>query len=107
MAKGKKGTPTHKQFILDALGKDSPFRGVDKTGKPYKGIHTTFSRFNEAFRELFKDSAEGNDPVTATQGAAEEGYIISRPAFKGATLYLPADAPESKAQSNLKALGYK
>ena len=53
MAKGKKGTPTHKQFILDALGKDSPFRGVDKTGKPYKGIHTTFSGFNEACRELF------------------------------------------------------
>ena len=35
MAKGKKGTPTHKEFILAALGKDSPFRGVDKTGKPY------------------------------------------------------------------------
>lgn len=93
--------PTHKDFIVAALGKDSPFRGTDKTGKPYKGIHTRFSGFNDAFRELF-----GDDPIEATQKAAEEGYIVLRPARGGVTLYLPEDAPESKAQSNLKALGF-
>ena len=94
--------PTHKDFILAALGKDSPFRGVDKTGKPYKGIHTTYSGFNQAFRVLFP----GDDPIEATQKAAEAGYIVLRPARGGVTLYLPSDAPESKAAANLKALGF-
>jgi hypothetical protein len=96
-----KKAPTHKTFILAALGKDSPFRGEDKTGKPYKGVHTRFSGFNEAFRELF-----GDDPIEATQAAAEEGYIVLRPARGGVTLYLPSDAPVSKAKANLKALGF-
>jgi len=97
----KKGTPTPKEFILAALGKDSPFRGVDKTGKPYKGVHSVFSGFNEAFRTLFKA-----DPVEATQEAVKEGYIVSRPSYRGATLYLPEEAPKSKAQESLEALGF-
>ena len=101
---------SHEEFILAALGPKSPFRRdkngslkVDKAGKPYKGVHTTYSGFNTAFRALFP----GDDPVEATTQAHADGVIVSRPARGGATLYLPADAPESQAEAHLKALGVR
>lgn len=54
---------------------------------PYKGIHSVFSGFNEAFRRYFG----GKNPVETTQRLAEEGKIIVRPAKRGVMLYLPED----------------
>ena len=55
---------------------------------PYKGIHSVYSGFNQAFREYFN-----SDPVTATSRLAKEGKIVTRPVKGGALLYLPEDAP--------------
>ncbi len=56
---------------------------------PYKGIHSVYSNFNEAFRRYF-----GKDPVEATNRLAREGKLVIRPARGGVMLFLPEDAPE-------------
>ena len=58
---------------------------------PYKGIHSVYSGFNQAFREYFN-----RDPVEATSKLVEEGKIATRPIKGGAILYLPEDAPSAK-----------
>jgi hypothetical protein len=55
---------------------------------PYKGIHSVYSGFNQAFREYFN-----KDPVGATTKLAQEGKIVTRPVKGGVTIYLPEDAP--------------
>lgn len=56
---------------------------------PYRGIHSVYSHFNEAFRAYF-----GRDPVEATTRMAREGKLVIRPARGGVMLFLPEDAPE-------------
>lgn len=65
----------------------------------YKGIHTVYSGFNEAFKKYFN----GADPVKATNKLAAEGKIVIRPVKGGVMLYLPEDTP-SKAQTADDAL---
>ena len=67
---------SHEEFLKSAITK--------LRKPPYKGIHSVFSGFNEAFRKYF-----GEDPVSATNRLAQEGRIIIRPAKGGAMLYLP------------------
>ncbi|MBF0506882.1 MAG: hypothetical protein HQL09_08595 [Nitrospirae bacterium] len=69
----------------------------------YKGIHTVYSGFNEAFKKYF----EGEDPVKATNQLASEGKIVIRPVKGGVMLYLPEDAPAMKGQGDeaLKKMG--
>ena len=57
----------------------------------YKGIHTVFSGFNEAFRKYF----DGADPVEATKELVEKGIIVSRPARRGAYILLAEDATDN------------
>ena len=45
---------------------------------PYKGIHSVYSGFKQAFREYF-----GKDPVEATTKLAQEGKIVTRPVEGG------------------------
>jgi hypothetical protein len=69
-------------------------RAIKKLRRPpYKGIHSVYSGFNQAFREYFN-----KDPVEATRKLTEQGKIITRPVKGGAVLYLPEDAP-SKTDS--------
>ena len=72
----------------------SEFDFVEKAVKnlrkpPYKGIHSVYSGFNQAFREYFN-----KDPVDATTRLAQEGKIVTQPVKGGVMLYLPEDAPE-------------
>jgi hypothetical protein len=72
-------------------------RAIKRLKKPpYKGIHSVYSGFNQAFREYFN-----KDPVEATTRLAQEGKIVTRLVRGGATLYLPEDAPiQSKGVLN-------
>ena len=64
-------------------------RAIKKLKKPpYKGIHTVYSGFNQAFREYFN-----KDPVEATTRLAQEGKIVTRPVKGGVMIYLTEDAP--------------
>ncbi len=56
----------------------------------FKGIHSVYSGFNEAFKKYF----EGGDPVKATTDLAGDGKLVIRPAKNGVMLYLPEDAPQ-------------
>jgi hypothetical protein len=69
----------------------------------YKGIHTVYSGFNEAFKRYF----EGEDPVKVTTHLSQEGKIVIRPVRGGVMLYLPEDAPTVKSQADeaLKKMG--
>ncbi len=66
----------------------------------YKGIHTVYSGFNEAFKEYY----EGSNPVDATNSLAKDGKIVIRPVKGGVMLYLPEDAP-AQTQTAKDALG--
>lgn len=60
----------------------------------YKGIHTVYSGFNDAFKKYFN----GEDPIKVTNQLAGEGKIVIRPVKGGVMLYLPEDAPASRAR---------
>ena len=68
----------------------------------FKGIHSVYSGFNEAFKKYFKDE----NPVDVTNKLAGEGKIVIRPVKGGVMLYMPEDAPGSgSAEQVLKKMG--
>jgi hypothetical protein len=72
---------TEEEFVL---------QGIKKLRKePFRGIHSVYSGFNEAFRKYF-----GTNPVEATSRLAAEGKIETRPFKGGAMLFLPGEAPK-------------
>jgi len=72
---------TEEEFVVQAI------RKLRK--EPYRGIHSVYSGFNEAFRKYF-----GTNPVEATSKLAGEGKIETRPFKGGAMLFLPGEAPK-------------
>lgn len=69
--------------------------------EPYKGIHTVYSGFNDAFRDYFNE-----DPIKWTTQLGQEGVIETRPARGGVMLYLPGEAPaRSTSKDVLKKMG--
>ena len=77
------------------------FRAIKRLRKPpYKGIHSVYSGFNQAFKEHFSTS-----PVELTQKLAAEGKIVIRPVKGGVMLYLPEDAPSAPKSVLKKILG--
>jgi hypothetical protein len=76
-------------------------RAIKRLRKPpYRGIHSVYSGFNQAFKEHF-----GKNPVEMTQKMAAEGKITVRPAKGGVMLYLPEDAPSAPKGVLQKILG--
>ncbi len=68
----------------------------------YKGVHTVYSGFNEAFKTYF----EGENPIDATDRLAREGKIVLRPVKGGVMMYLPGEGPElSRGDMALKKMG--
>jgi len=72
---------TEEEFVLQAIKK--------LRKDPYRGIHSVFSGFNEAFRKYF-----GTNPVEATSKLAAEGKLETRPFKGGVMLFLPGEAPK-------------
>ncbi len=77
-------------------------RAIVKLRKdPYKGIHSVYSGFNQAFRDYFED-----DPIKWTNQLASDGEIETRPSRGGVMLYLPGEAPtRSTSKDVLKKMG--
>jgi hypothetical protein len=68
----------------------------------YKGIHSIYSGFNEAFKSYF----DGANPIDATGELAKLGKIFIRPVKGGVMLYLPGEGPEmSRGDMALKKMG--
>jgi hypothetical protein len=86
---------SHEEFVKKAI------LSLRKEG--YKGIHTVYSGFNEAFKKYFS----GENPVEVTNALAQEGKIVIRPVKGGVMLYLPEDAPSGKSSADeaLKKMG--
>ncbi len=85
---------SHEEFIKKAI------LTLRKDG--YKGIHSVYSGFNEAFKKYF----EGENPVDVTNSLSKEGRIVVRPVRGGVMLYLPEDIPgSSTAEAALKKMG--
>ena len=72
---------TEEEFVIQAIKK--------LRKDPYRGIHSVYSGFNEAFRKYF-----GTNPVEATTRLAAGGKIEPRPLKGGVMLYLPGEAPK-------------
>jgi hypothetical protein len=72
---------TEEEFVTQAI------KNLKK--EPYRGIHSVYSGFNEAFRKYF-----GTNPVEVTSRLAAEGKIEIRPFKGGAMLFLPGEAPK-------------
>lgn len=89
---GKKITP--EEFVRLAIAK--------LRSEPYKGIHSVYSGFNEAFKKYFA----GDDPIRLTNQLAEDGKIALRPVKGGVVLYLPEDGPKtSRGEDALMKMG--
>jgi hypothetical protein len=77
--------------------------GIKKLRKePYKGIHSVFSGFNDAFRKHFN-----KDPIEFTSKMASAGKveIIPLRSGKGVMLYLPGEGPRGrKTEEALKKI---
>ncbi len=68
----------------------------------YRGIHSVFSGFNEAFKTYF----DGANPIDATGELAKAGKITLRPVKGGVMLYLPGDGPQiSRGDMALTKMG--
>ncbi|MEE9521978.1 MAG: hypothetical protein V3W05_04150 [candidate division NC10 bacterium] len=65
-------------------------RAIKKLRGKYRGIHTVFSGFNEAFRQYF-----GEDPRPVTQEMAAKGILEIRPVKGGVMLYLKGESPRA------------
>ena len=85
----------HEEFVKKAI--------VTLRKEGFKGIHSVFSGFNNAFKKYF----EGENPVDVTNKLAQEGKIVIRPVKGGVMLYLPEEAPASRdsADEALKKMG--
>ncbi len=87
---------SHEEFVKRAI--------VSLRKEGFKGIHSVYSGFNEAFKKYFNDE----NPVEATNKLAGEGKIVIRPVKGGVMLYMPEDAPGSgSAEQALKKMGLK
>jgi hypothetical protein len=86
---------SHEEFVKKAI--------VSLRKEGYKGIHSVFSGFNNAFKKYF----DGENPVEVTNRLAQEGKIVIRPVKGGVMIYLPEDAPMSRdsADETLKKMG--
>jgi hypothetical protein len=85
---------SHEEFIKKAI--------VSLRKEGFKGIHTVYSGFNEAFKKYFA----GEDPIEVTTRLSREGKITIRPVKGGVMLYLPEDSPgASSADQALKKMG--
>lgn len=86
---------SHEEFIKKAI--------VTLRKDNYKGIHTVYSGFNNAFKKYF----DGENPIDATNKLAKEGKIVLRPVKGGVMLYLPEDAPAARDAGDdaLKKMG--
>ena len=74
-------------------------RAIKKLKRPpYRGIHSVYSGFNQAFREYFS-----SNPIEVTNRLAQEGKIRTRPVKGGVMLYLPEDIG-NETQSVLKKI---
>jgi len=89
------GKLSHEEFVKKAI--------VSLRKGNYKGIHTVYSGFNEAFKDYFDNAS----PVDATNALAKEDKIVIRPVKGGVMLYLPEDAPAQTQTANdaLKKMG--
>jgi len=68
----------------------------------YKGIHSIYSGFNDAFKTYF----DGANPIDATGELARLGKIVIRPVKGGVMLYMPSDGPEmNRGDMALKKMG--
>ncbi len=86
---------SHEEFVTKAI--------VELRKEGYKGIHTVYSGFNNAFKKYF----DGENPVEVTNKLAKEGKIVIRPVKGGVMLYLPGDAPMARniGDDALKKMG--
>lgn len=85
---------SHEEFVRLAI--------VKLRNGNFKGIHSVYSGFNEAFRKYY----EGDDPVQVTNGFSQEGRLVIRPVKSGVMLYLPEDAPQGdRGDQALRKMG--
>ena len=85
----------HEEFVKKAI--------VTLRKEGYKGIHTVYSGFNDAFKKYFN----GENPIEATNRLAQEGKLVMRPVKGGVMIYLPEEAPSAKgtADEALRKMG--
>jgi nitrogenase molybdenum-iron protein alpha/beta subunit len=88
------GKLSHEEFIQTAI--------VKLRTEGYKGIHSVYSGFNEAFKAYFSE-----DPVAATTKMSKEGKIQLMPVKGGVMIYLPGEAPVklNRGEEALRKMG--
>jgi hypothetical protein len=94
MEEQMKSKLSHEEFVKLAIAK--------LRLENYKGIHTVYSGFNDAFKTYF----DGGNPIDATGELAKLGKIVIRPVKGGVMLYVPGEGPEmNRGDTALKKMG--
>jgi len=85
----------HEEFVKKAI--------VSLKKEGFKGIHTVYSGFNDAFKKYYG----GESPIEATNKLAKDGKIVLRTVKGGVMLYLPENVPAAgrSAEETLKKMG--
>ena len=86
----------HDEFVKKAI--------VSLRKEGFKGIHTVYSGFNDAFKKYY----DGENPIDTTNRLAKDGKIVLKPVKGGVMLYLPENAPADagkSAEETLKKMG--
>ena len=86
----------HEEFVKKAI--------VSLKKEGFKGIHTVYSGFNDAFKKYYN----GENAIEVTNRLARDGKIVLKPVKGGVMLYLPENAPASagkSAEETLKKMG--
>jgi len=82
---------TEEEFVIQAIKK--------LRKDPFRGIHSVYSGFNEAFKKYF-----GTNPVESTTRLAAEGKLETRPFKGGVMLFLPGEAPKRPSSEEITKL---
>jgi hypothetical protein len=86
---------SYEEFVRQAI--------IKLRTKNYKGIHSVYSGFNDAFRKYYP----GVDPIEITNQLAKQNKITVIPRKGGVILYLLSEAPPAftKGDQALKKMG--
>ncbi len=76
------------EFVVRAIGK--------LRKPPYKGIHSVYSGFYNAFRQYYNE-----DPVPVVKTLESKGVVVTKPVKGGVMIYIASEAPNEMSSQDI------
>jgi hypothetical protein len=97
LAQSRKGAVSQQPAVDEKLAEAEFTRRAIVAGRKagWKGLHTVYGGYNQAFREYY-----GSDPIVAVNRMVTAGVIESHYAKGGAMIYLPGEMSKNRTGSS-------